>query len=494
MLLLLFAAGCEDLEETYKDYAGDGPVRYMARCSDVKVESGWECLRISWKNALDPNRAKILVRCVSDLSAFDTIVKADAEVCEVKGLPDATYTVTVAALSAAGDTSLTNNMMATGRPYSPTHESVRGFTTGILKNVFVGNNLVLFMNAWNEESMEEFTLHYTNTVGEKQAFDLKEAFDAGDYLLRDVDASKEVRLARKGHLVGCPDLITFPDYVLGKGNVMMMGDFKSLLMERYGAITPEVLAMEELELDYDLMSMEDILWFPNLKRLVLGKNRYYENASAVGITDYTKVKRMYFCANVLNELNGGMDVDVYTTGYGACYNFLQSDYSGNKYEGTVNEKGRAEWPEDLQLLDTEGWKLTITPEGETPEEFEAEMLFDDNPYTQWISNTGQSQRTYNLTIDMQELQTVKGLKIVQGQVNYNLQGYLPEMVMVQVSVDGEVWANPCHMEENTMGTNKGEMRLLNFVAEQHVRYIRLTVKDRYDSSNTGCVLGDVIPF
>ena len=51
MLALLFAAGCEDLKDTYDDYAGDGPVRYMARCTDVKVESGWECLRVFWKNA-----------------------------------------------------------------------------------------------------------------------------------------------------------------------------------------------------------------------------------------------------------------------------------------------------------------------------------------------------------------------------------------------------------------------------------------------------------
>ena len=50
------------------------------------------------------------------------------------------------------------------------------------------------------------------------------------------------------------------------------------------------------------------------------------------------------------------------------------------------------------------------------------------------------------------------------------------------------------MEENTLGTNSGEKRLLNFAEEQTVRYIRLTVKDRYNRNNTGCVLGDVIPF
>lgn len=493
MLALLFAAGCEDLKDTYDDYAGDGPVRYMARCTDVKVESGWECLRVSWKNALDPNRAKILVRCVSDVSAFDTIVPADAEACEIKGLADATYTVSVAALSEAGDTSLTNNLEATGRPYSLIHESVQGFTTGILKHVFIKNNLVLFMSAWDEARMSEFILHYTDTEGTAKEFSLKEACEAGDFLLKDVDASKEVRLTRKGYLEGCTDLITFPERTLVKGNVTMMGDFKTQLMERYGEITPEVLSMEELDLDYNLVSMEDLLYFSNLKTLNLGKNRYNASAPAT-LTDAGKRSRMYFCANVLNELNGGMIVNVYKGGSMVFYNFYQQQ-GIYEYKGTVNQiNGLQKLPDDVKLLDTEGWTLEITPEGETQDGFEAKMLFDDDPKTQWIPKTGDSQRTYNLTIDMQETKTVKGLKIAQGQVAYNLRSYLPEMVIVQVSADGRTWTNPCHMEENTLGTNSGELRKLDFAEEQNVRYIRLTVKDRYNGSSTGCVLGDVMPF
>ena len=498
MLALLFAAGCEDLKDTYDDYAGDGPVRYMARCTDVKVESGWECLRVFWKNALDPNREKILVRCVSELSAFDTIVPADAEACEIKGLPDATYTVSVAALSAAGDTSLTNNLQATGRPYFLGHESVQGFTTGILKHVFIRNNLVLFMNEWDEERMADFTLHYTDTEGTAKDFNLTEAFDAGDYLLRDVDPSKEIVLTRQGYLEGCPDLITFPERTLAKGNVTMMGDFRNQLMERYGEITPELLEREELDLDYDLASLEDILYFPNLKTLNLGKNRYFGSTKKVAsLTDANKRARMYFCANVLNELNEGMDVNVYRAGNKAgdmvFYNFKQK-LGVYEYEGTVNEMNGSQWPADLALLDTEGWTVDITPAGETPEEFRTEMLFDDNPVTQWVPNTGQTQRSYNLTIDMQEARTVRGLKIVQGQVTYSLQNFLLESVIVQVSADGQTWTYPCHMEENTMGAVSGEKRLLNFAEEQTVRYIRLTVKDRYSNNNTDCVLGDVIPF
>lgn len=29
--------GCDDLEDTYSDYAGDGQIRYLTKCSDVKL-------------------------------------------------------------------------------------------------------------------------------------------------------------------------------------------------------------------------------------------------------------------------------------------------------------------------------------------------------------------------------------------------------------------------------------------------------------------------
>ena len=31
----LFVIGCEDLEDTYDEYAGDGMIRYVGKCSNV---------------------------------------------------------------------------------------------------------------------------------------------------------------------------------------------------------------------------------------------------------------------------------------------------------------------------------------------------------------------------------------------------------------------------------------------------------------------------
>ena len=40
LLPLLILGGCESLEDTYKDYAGDGPIRYLVKCDDLDVKAG----------------------------------------------------------------------------------------------------------------------------------------------------------------------------------------------------------------------------------------------------------------------------------------------------------------------------------------------------------------------------------------------------------------------------------------------------------------------
>ena len=45
---LSLLTACESMEDTYKEYAGDGPIRYPGRCTDVTVSPGWECLRVAW--------------------------------------------------------------------------------------------------------------------------------------------------------------------------------------------------------------------------------------------------------------------------------------------------------------------------------------------------------------------------------------------------------------------------------------------------------------
>lgn len=49
---MFFIAGCENLEDTYSEYAGDGKIQYVGKCTDVVVSPGgsvytW-CGKIAW--------------------------------------------------------------------------------------------------------------------------------------------------------------------------------------------------------------------------------------------------------------------------------------------------------------------------------------------------------------------------------------------------------------------------------------------------------------
>lgn len=482
LLAFLFFAGCEDLEDTYDEYTGDGPINYLATCSDVTVESGWERLVVKWKNELDPNRNGIWIRCQSEVFQLDTVVPADSTSCNITGLADASYNITVAAISSKGDTSLT--AVGAGRPYTPTHEAVIGFMRGIQKYIPIKDKLVLFMSTGSYDILE-FALEYTDTEGNPQHYTLPlNPYVETNEVLDGVDVEQPVVLTRVGMLEGCADTIHFPDYVLDLTVVDMATDFRNALLERYGVVD---LESEELEFDYDLSSLVDILYFPNLKTLKLGANRYYGSKYGNPSSELTQDEwgsMATFAIETLAEINPDFQVILYNYQYGL---------SPGWPECVVNGGNSATLPEDLQLLDTTGFVVTATTEGETIAL--GNELLDDDATTIWKASTRQDRRTHTLDIDMREVKTVKGLKIVQANPSTAEDRNLkPSSISVQVSVDGRAWTNPCHVEQNTLGDGNGEAKLLDFASEQNIRYIRLTVRDVIYDTNASCVLGDVLPY
>ena len=75
-----FVMGCEDMEDTYDDFSGDGPIRYLGKCMDVEVASGWERLRLCWKNNLDVavKWTKITWQAENDKQPFVKFIERDA--------------------------------------------------------------------------------------------------------------------------------------------------------------------------------------------------------------------------------------------------------------------------------------------------------------------------------------------------------------------------------------------------------------------------------
>ena len=488
--VLLALAGCrESLEDTISDYTGDGPVRYVGMCSEVTAEAGWKRLTVRWKNSLDPNVVENKITCSAGTYVFDTVVPATVTECVICGLEDASYEISVRAIDSQGNASLTTNEVLYARPYTDKHEEVIGFTRGITKYFFVKNNLVLFYGTWNA-NIDRFWLEYTDTDNVKQEYELNASEFAKKFVLVEgVDAGKPVVLKRLGRLANCPDEISFADYTLTR-EPTLLSDFKLAMRERYGetGFKDDFLSRTELELDYDLVSLEDILAFPNLTKLVLGKNRYMTSDKTTNSSKLSDTKRTLslFCLEVAKKFLPELVVERYNTHYFP--------------EGTagVTDMKDANLMDlnALMTLDMTGWTVTCSPE--VPG-FDEKSLLDDNANTMWkpLQHSGVA-RTFELTIDMKSVQSINGLKVMQAGVSGIDMNFLPIGVKVRVSENGTDWQTPTHVDENTLGETPREVTLVRFNRQYNARYIRVTVSDRRYQTNTqaslGTLLGDIIPF
>lgn len=289
-LWTIFAISCsESLEDTYSDYAGNGKIRYLGKCSNVEVTPGWERLEVRWQNSVDQVIDKIKVKWSANNIVDSLMLDQGTEFCNITGLEDATYRVDVCAVDKNGNTSLVEANY--GRPYTEDHEVVRTFTRAITKCYRVKDNLVFFMDSWNENILE-INMAYTDILGNEQILPLTEEIfqgtvqegnlmaDKGFVILRDVNTDEPITITRRGKLQDCPDIITFEPITVD-GAKIFTSDFKLAIQTRYGYTDQTesqkaefeqfINTVEELEFDYNMTTFEDVLYCPNLKKLCLGK-------------------------------------------------------------------------------------------------------------------------------------------------------------------------------------------------------------------------------
>ena len=96
-IINLFAAaallvGCgESLEDTYSDYAGDGKIRYVAKCTEVHATPGWERLMVDWINGTDATIDKIKVVWSCEERRDSVMLPGESTSYELTNLEDGTY-------------------------------------------------------------------------------------------------------------------------------------------------------------------------------------------------------------------------------------------------------------------------------------------------------------------------------------------------------------------------------------------------------------------
>ena len=231
VLLTLGACG-ESLEDTYKDYAGNGEIRYLGKCSDIAIRPGWNRLIVSWKNGTDPVIDKVKVTWKKDDTSKFILLDRGTTEYSIPDLEDGNYEVTVCSVDKQGNTSLVSTIY--GRPYTKDHEVVRSFTNIISRHFFIRDRLVLLFLGW-ESNVKEAYLTYTKKDGSKGRLDLtEEVVNKLYYLLPDaIDSTNPVELYRSGYVEGCEDLIVFEPTVL-ETEKLFNADFKQAMKRQFG--------------------------------------------------------------------------------------------------------------------------------------------------------------------------------------------------------------------------------------------------------------------
>ncbi|WP_018337691.1 DUF4998 domain-containing protein [Butyricimonas synergistica] len=503
--LWLALASCEGLEETYDDYAGDGKIRYIGMCKSISVEPGWERLIVSWENSIDPVIENIEVAWIVNGVRKDSLLSKDATTCDIRGLEDGNYEVLVSSVDKNGNKSIAINDY--GRPYTLSHEIAQTVSRVVIKNFFIKNRLVLFFDKWSA-NIESAEMKYTLSDGSQGTLLLtRELVDQKYYLLPvEIDPTKPVTVHRKGYIANSEDLILFDPYELGHG-YNLTSDFKFLLKSKYGQyeITSDFVENQnELEIDYSINSIEDLLYFPNLTKLYLGRNRYMlskyviyptgtdgyycgSDSKILGVEDISaRYAKSLFILNTMHELNG-LTVERYNQ------HFLMFLYTNNL--SFVENKGNPEVPEREFLSNTE-FTYQCSVEDAANYDSHLENLFDQDVETAWMPEQLPSPRRYVITVDFETARKINGVQFVQRIVDprtdRNSLKFFPGTVLIQGSNNGVTWFDVAYAENQTLGKTIGETTEVSFRENlENIRYLKFTLDDSPLGSNYSISLAEL---
>ena len=563
LLAAFFAVACQDLEDTYDEFTGDGRIRYLGKCTDVEVSPGWNRLRVVWKNNTDASVKRTRITWQSEEDAQPSVMFVDRpeivsgmdlmDTVYLENLSDLVYTVTVCNLSADSTESLTETLYV--RPYTEEHEDLRSFSRGIINFYRLGDKLAVVLDEDNED-VKEMVLSFWGTDGKEHTWNIKQhmtdsiplipGMDEFGYLMREsmqllpeeaglgIDFSdpvnKPLTVKRVGRLSNCIDDINFKDEVLSLDEQILSVGFTLWLTQHYGPDweSKDVLnQIETIELDYDMTTLQDLFYLPNLKKVVLGSNRFMaeghenENPSYVS-NNYNSLMALQF----LKETRPDFSVERYNRQY--FNEILESDMLGGmtyidallmvgaiSYDVVTNIDGydaNYAFMPTITPLDTTGWEVTCsdtTYNGR--KQYGAAWLLDGDPTTYFEPGQTLAATVFEVEIDMQEAQTLHGFKVSQPlratstdeEVEREL-AYLLESLEIEVSEDGYVWEPATYVESSiTIGDAIGEITFLEIPEEyqsRNVRYIRLTMANRHTSDISGGAplyslrLGDVVPY
>lgn len=493
--------GCnETLEDTYSNVTDGGKIRYVAKCSDMRANAGWERLVVEWKNGTDATIDKIKLVWTYDGKKDSVLLEPLTTKYVLNNLSNKVYRFDIIALDKAGNKSLSETTY--GRPYTKEHEVMNAFTRGVTKAYFVKDKMVFFTDRWNDDIIE-MKLKYKDSDGNTKYYDFDES-TAGKLITIDnisMNPDDVVYVLRKGRFEDSVDEIEFDPYPISRLKNYSSG-FINAIERRYGYSTRTkedeirfekfVNEVKELEFDYNIETLEDILYCPNLEKLIFGKNRYLSGT-------YNNKFRSVISGNVANsklivekaKALQGLTIEY----YGDTHYFTPA------IAGSVN-KQKPVLPK-LSVIGMDAFReydngnLILC----TPSDPYAELnnLLDDDFATRWEPTSIQRVRNYEMLMELKKVTQLGGVKIKQPSImrgDTRTPSFMTKIITMYTSIDGITWQKVTYFDTNILGYSSEEVTLLQFPeGKRDVKYVKVLLQDCVDNGgNCTIILGDIVLF
>lgn len=543
LLILLGVVSCESLEDTYDEYAGDGMVRYVGKCENLQVSPGWYRFKVKWKGNMDDAIYKVKLTYKGEDEAEPTVLLLDPQdILEneslidsiyIENLKNTVYAVTLSNVTEDGMESIVE--MTYARPYTEAHEDLRTFSRGILNFYRLGDKLAVFLDKDNEDILK-MELKFTDTRGVQHPWNMKEKMQSAkeieqwsrilDYAFLlpeeedvEIDFNQPIFVERKGFLQGCIDTLSFTPDTLSMDEEVWSGGFTRYLTHRFGPdyTREDIESVREIELDYDMPTMKDLLYFPNLEKVILGKNRYIDPKFKNFTTpSYTDQYAGYLTLQFLKDTRPGFVVERYNGHYFnddrlrsyllGVFQKIDEDLITEKKSENMNEIP------GIQPLDTTGWIVTCSDTTRNGYKINgAAYMLDGDKNTSFQPTYALSPSVVEVEFDMLEPRLVKGFKVVQPAAPAGMtagsmgdyQKYLVNAIRVEFSDDGVNWHNATYENGGiTIGNAPEEISFIEIPEklQREVRYIRLSMSNKEVAVADGGLplyslrLADFIPY
>lgn len=526
IIAVLTLTACESMEDTYSKY--DTPKeRYVGKCDSLKVETGWERIRLTWKNSVDASISNIVLIREDDLGNVDTLIlPPDTEMYYAENLDDRTYRFFIYAVDSIRD--LKSLPISTYvKAFNDNTDVVKALKIVERKSYFLNNSdgterLILLFSS-GTRYIEDCTVHYISN-GEAQETLITDAdFDKGIKKISKLDAGTEVAISSKMKLEECIDTIVFAPYALDRSLRNFNADFLVALMDQLQTddVTPYLDTLSVLHINYNIRSLEDIMYLPNLDTLVLAKRRrcynqadfsaLYDNFGTTYPEKFSHVDELFLdvSAYAINEKRSSqnvakMNVDIYRP----HFNKLASKFYGERILDAIEEE---EIP--VQPTDYLNWKISFNDstyyDNESPGNNYTTQYPIEGPIFGRMWTSGSRPKllpfswkskeipgkiaTHEFICDMNYERSITGFRF--DQIRESAQAvFAPRGIDIFLSKDGQNWVSALVQPTFRVGNLPEEITVFNYPQPKRARYFKLVVSDVVTNSNNAVAFYNFTPL